>query len=136
MDEQEALSHLIGQIYDASLDQQLWPTVLKRTCGYVEGVAAVLVSHEASAKTGQFYFSWGDDPAYTDAYNSTYVKINPLLIAIFVHAKQGDIVSIGDVMPYEEYFESRFYKEWASPQGYLDAIHAVLEKSASAYASV
>jgi DNA-binding NarL/FixJ family response regulator len=136
MVEADQVSELIGNIYDASIDPSLWPRVLEQTCGYVQGIAAVLVAHKASAGTGEFYFSWGDDPAYTDSYNQTFSKLNPLVVPMFAQSTPGDIVAVGDLIPYDEYFASRFYKEWAAPQGYLDAIHLILEKSATAFASV
>jgi DNA-binding CsgD family transcriptional regulator len=135
MAEADQVSELVGNIYDASIDPSLWPRVLEQTCGYIEGIAAVLVAHEA-AGAGEFYFSWGDDPVYTESYNRTFRKLNPLVVPMFSHSTAGDIVAIGDLIPYEEYFASRFYKEWAAPQGYLDAIHLILEKSATAFASV
>jgi len=50
MDEAEQLSELIGSVYDA-LDPELWVGVLKRTCDYVGGVTASLVSHDIFQKT-------------------------------------------------------------------------------------
>jgi hypothetical protein len=37
-------------------------------------------------------------------------------------------------MPYDEYLETRFHKEWARPQGWVDWVSAVLEKSATSFA--
>jgi hypothetical protein len=37
-------------------------------------------------------------------------------------------------MPYDEYLETRFHKEWAQPQGWVDWVSAVLEKSATSFA--
>src|SRR5262249_11165648 len=136
MAEADQVSELVGNIYDASINPSLWPRVLEQTCGYIQGIAAVLVAHEATAGSGEFYFSWGDDPVYTESYSRTFSKINPLVVAMLAQSTPGDIVAIGDLIPYEEYFASRFYKEWAAPQGYLDAIHLILEKSATAFASV
>ncbi len=59
---------LIGEIYDAALDSALWPGVLERVAGYTTGLAAALVSHDVGSTTGGFYYSWGDDPAYTKLY--------------------------------------------------------------------
>jgi PAS domain-containing protein len=53
--------------------------MLRRLCGFGGGVAAALVAHDAVAKTGNFYFSWGDDPVYTKTYFGAYVQINPIV---------------------------------------------------------
>src|ERR1700704_3463879 len=136
MAEADQVSELVGNIYDASVDPTSWPHVLELTCGYIQGIAAVLVAHEKTAGPGAFYFTWGDDPCYTESYNRTFSKINPLLVPTFAQSTPGDILAVGDLMPYDEYFASRFYKEWAATQGYLDTIHLILEKSANGFASV
>ena len=32
-------------------------------------------------------------------------------------------------MPFDDYLQGRFYREWARPQGWLDSANAVIEKS-------
>jgi len=135
-DEAAEVSSLIGDIYDAALDPELWEDVLKRTCHYVEGCASSLLSQDSAHKSGQFYFSWGDDPYYTKLYFETYLKINPLLTPVVTSACVGDVTAILDLLPHDEYFASRFYNEWAKPQGYFDSIHGVLDKSDTTYAAV
>jgi len=53
MAEADQVSELIGNIYDASIDPSLWPRVLEQTCGYIQGIAAVLVAHKATAGAGE-----------------------------------------------------------------------------------
>jgi DNA-binding CsgD family transcriptional regulator len=38
-------------------------------------------------------------------------------------------MAVADIMPYQEFLETRFYKEWCQPQGMVDAVTAVLDKS-------
>jgi DNA-binding CsgD family transcriptional regulator/PAS domain-containing protein len=49
-------------------------------------------------------------------------------------ANVGDIISAETYMPYEEFKETRFYKEWAHPQQLVDGATAVLEKVSTAVA--
>jgi DNA-binding CsgD family transcriptional regulator len=132
----EQVSSLIGDIYDAALDPALWPGVLHTTCDFVGGCAASLLSQHSSSLSAQFYYSWGTDPRYTKLYQEKYIKINPGLVFILMSAEPGQIASMLDVIPRDEYLRSKFFKEWVQPQGYLDAVHVVLEKSAFAYAGV
>jgi hypothetical protein len=136
MDEVEEASQLIGDIYDAALDPSLWPHVLERTCGYIGGLAAGLLSQDSVHKNATFHFVWGDDAHYTQLYNETYSKINPTTLATLLQARAGEVIALSDVIPIEEYLSSRFYKEWVQPQRYLDGIQATLEKSATTYAAV
>jgi DNA-binding CsgD family transcriptional regulator len=136
MDEAERVSQLIGDIYDAALDPAQWTGVLEKTCRYVQGVASILLSQDAVNSSAEFHFSWGDDPEYSRAYRETYVKIDPLLLPMLLHAETGAVLASSDVLPIDELVASRFYKEWAKPQGYLDSISATLDKSATSYAAV
>jgi hypothetical protein len=66
----------------------------------------------------------------------TYVRLNPVRVAALVQGKIGDVLSTVDLLPLDEFFASRFYKEWVAPQGLIDSIFATLDKSASRYAIV
>jgi DNA-binding CsgD family transcriptional regulator len=136
MDDAEQVSQLIGDVYDAALDPASWPTALERTCRYVDGVAAILLSQDSAQKSAQFHFSWGDDPDYAQSYQDTYVKTNPLLLPMVLSAKTGDVVADSDLISIDEFRATRFYQEWAQPQGYLDAVSATLETSATGYTAV
>jgi DNA-binding CsgD family transcriptional regulator len=129
----ELLSDLIGQVYDAALDPSLWSSVLEATAEFVRGPAAALVSQNASDHSGGFFFSWGDDPYYSKLHFEKYIKIHPVLAQMTL-VPPGDIFTIGDLMPTEEFHASRYYKEWAKPQGYYDATSVMLEKSGTALA--
>ena len=133
MDESEQVSQLIGDIYDAALDPAQWTHVLEQTCGYVRGVASALVSHDSAQKSAQFHFAWGDDPFYSKLYNETYVKLNPVVLSAVIQTKVGEVSAYLDLIPEHEYRSSRFYKEWAGPQGYVDAVQVTLEKSATSF---
>jgi len=45
----------------------------------------------------------------------------------------GEVVSTTDLVPYSEFRETRFYKEWAQPQGLIDQLQANLDKSATSF---
>lgn len=46
------------------------------------------------------------------------------------------MISIDNVMPYDEYRETLVFKDWVRPQGYVDVATAVLEKTRTAYAAL
>jgi DNA-binding CsgD family transcriptional regulator/PAS domain-containing protein len=135
-DEAAQLSQLIGEVYDAALDPARWPAVLQQTTDYVQGVTASLVSQDAIAQHSNLHFHWGADPYYHQLYNETYMRLHPLVPLVFAGAKAGDVASTDMLMPYEEFVATRFYKEWAKPQGYCDAVWAVLDRTATSMASL
>jgi DNA-binding CsgD family transcriptional regulator/PAS domain-containing protein len=136
MDEAEQLSALIGDIYDAAIDPERWPTALEKTCAFVVGVAGSLQSHDTSRRSANFYFTWNDDPEYTKTYIETYAGLNPAIVPTLIQTKVGNVSTFLDVVPVEQYRMTRLYTEWSAPQGYIDALLVTLEKSATAFAGV
>jgi DNA-binding CsgD family transcriptional regulator len=136
VEETEQVSELIGLIYDAALDRNLWERVLEDTCSYVEGMTSALMMQDSAQGTAQFYFQWGGNPDYIQSYNETYVKLSPVLVPTLLYAKVGGVLSTSDLLPYDEFLASRFYQEWAAPQGIVDALAATLDKSATSYAFI
>jgi len=134
MSEAEQLSLLIGEIYDAALDPVLWPAVLERVCTYMSGCIAVIHSQNVVSKTGNRYYSWGDDPEYMRLYFDKYIKMNPFAIGSLLK-EVGEPTTIFDMVPYSEIVETRFYKEWLQPQGLLDNITATIDKSTVSWAA-
>ncbi|HEY7610930.1 MAG TPA: helix-turn-helix transcriptional regulator [Alphaproteobacteria bacterium] len=136
MHEPEYVSRLIGDIYDAALDPALWPPVLKAASEYVPGASGTLMSQDSLSGSAQFYFQWGNDPSFLKSYQDVYVKLNPVLVPALLHAKVGDICSTVDFLPLDEFFASRFYKEWVAPQGLVDSVFCTLDTSATSYAFI
>jgi DNA-binding CsgD family transcriptional regulator/PAS domain-containing protein len=135
-DEPAQLSHLIGDIYDAALDPGLWPAVLEKTAAYLPGAMASLKSQDIVAHKANMHFHWGADPHYHRLYDETYMRLHPVLPMVIAGAKTGDVASTAMVMPYEEFVASRFYREWAEPQGYCDAVWTVLDRTATGMAAL
>ena len=131
MSETEQLSALIGDIYDAALDSALWPDVLAESARFVGGFSTGLYFNDATSKSGNLYYDAGVfAPHYRQLYYGTYAKLDPTATSR-VLAEIGEPISTSDIMPYDEFLETRFYKEWARPQQLLEFVTAVLDKSAT-----
>jgi DNA-binding CsgD family transcriptional regulator len=134
-DDLAAVLELTGEIYDAALDPGLWPEVLQRITGYVDGVSSALVSHDAASRTNRFHFTWGDDPEYSRSYQDTYARLNPLG-PVLMMLGPGEIWSVTTAMPMKQFHQTRFYLEWVRPQGGGDVVGAILERSGTVITSV
>jgi DNA-binding CsgD family transcriptional regulator len=129
MHETERLSVLIGDIYDAALNPALWVGVLGKTRAFIGGCAIALSWKDAVAKRGGSYFDEGNlVPPYRQLYFDKYVKLDPCTTGQFF-AEIGEPIATADLIPYEEFVRTRFYKEWVQPQGLVDAAMAALDKS-------
>jgi DNA-binding CsgD family transcriptional regulator/PAS domain-containing protein len=133
MDQAEQHSELISDIYDAALDSSLWSDVIGRAGRFVGGPAAAIFSKSPTAGNGHVYYESGVDPHYRQLYFDKYVKLDPTTTGHYF-ADIGQPVAVADLMPYREFLETRFYREWARPQGYVDSVSAGLDKSATSVA--
>jgi DNA-binding CsgD family transcriptional regulator len=127
MRDDEVLTRLIGHIYDAALDAALWPSVLVMIGEFVGGQAGGILSKDSVSKISIPHYHFGVDPSYVQLYSETHSKFDPVSTLPFFDV--GQIVSIPELVPYEEFLEGRFFREWMQPQGLVDAANSVLEKS-------
>jgi hypothetical protein len=131
MDQRENLSALIADIYDATLDPACWPDALGKARNFVGGVSASLFSKDAARiYGGVFYSDGGLDQHYVDLYFDKYIKMDPTTTGHYF-AELEEPVGTADLVPYDEFVETRFYKEWAKPQGLVDFASALLDKTST-----
>jgi DNA-binding CsgD family transcriptional regulator/PAS domain-containing protein len=132
-DDGQKLSSLIGDIYDAALDHALWPDVLRAAADFVGGTAAGLFSKDATAQAGNLHYTVGIEQHYQKSYFDKYVALDPATTAhLFAEIEQP--IATADFMAFDEFTETRFYREWVRPQGLVDFVSAVLDKSATGVA--
>jgi DNA-binding CsgD family transcriptional regulator len=124
------LADLIGQIYDAALKPDLWPKVLAPLSAFVGGSAASLFTKNVESKTGTSVYDVGIDPAFRQLYFDYYVKLDPLGVGQIL-APIEEPVATADLISYDEFLQTRFYKEWARPQKLVDFVGAVLDRSST-----
>jgi DNA-binding CsgD family transcriptional regulator len=132
--ESELLGALIGDIYDAALDASLWPGVIAKAVQFLPGMSGALFAKDTVNKTGNVYYDDGAiDPHYKQIYFEKYIKLDPANTGHFFSEIEAP-VSTTDLLPYDEFVETRFYKEWVRPQGIVDFVSAVLDRSATSAA--
>jgi PAS domain-containing protein len=134
MDDAERLSLLIGDIYDAALDPGRWPDALGKVRDYVGGCAAGLYAKDASSNSGNLHYDDGRiELRYVQLYFERYVKFDPSTIGHFFGGICEPMATV-DLVPYDEFLQTRFYKEWAAPQGLVDHVATVLDRSTTSVA--
>jgi DNA-binding CsgD family transcriptional regulator len=84
--------------------------------------------HDSTTKSGNFISTWGQDADYWQAYVDKYVKINPAFPTMLL-LDAGSVLSSNDVVPDARLHATRFYKEWLEPQGFVDCVGTILDKS-------
>jgi DNA-binding CsgD family transcriptional regulator/PAS domain-containing protein len=123
----EAISDLIGDIYDAALEPARWNDAVVGINEFVGSRACGIISKDSVSKDGVTHYYCGADPHYIKLYADGYSRFDPLARL----PPPGQIVSIPDLVPYDEYRRGPFYQEWLRPQDCVDIPNVVLEKSKS-----
>jgi DNA-binding CsgD family transcriptional regulator len=134
-DETAQVLELVGTAYDAALDPELWPSVLEKLCGFARATTANLFSQDVVNQTASRIFNWGGEPYYHALYIEKYARLNPVFPK-GLSFPVGEVMSLTDVISYDEYRKSQFYKEWAGPQGLVDFTGIIVEKVASSLAAL
>lgn len=129
MDEALALSTTVERVYDAALNPALWPEALAKISSYVEGYSAAIFSKTSTLTDSVIYHHDGRiDEAFRHSYFTQYIKLDPgNTLQYFAELEKP--VSVSSLVPPEEMMESRFFQEWAAPQGLVDFVTVALEKS-------
>lgn len=135
MNETEQLSELVGRIYDAALDPALWPAVLAETCRFVDCVSGTLNSYDTVRSSLAINVSHGYDPHYVKLLLEHYIHVNPM-VEMALRTDVGDVLSASRTMDYQKLTGTVFWREWAKPQGFVDAIQATLDKTPTGMAAL
>lgn len=127
----QSLSSLVAAIYDAALAPQHWPTVLDACRRFVGGLSANIFAKDSAGVSGGVYYTDGYiGDHWTRAYFERYARIDPATGMHLVTPLEQS-VSTADLVDLDEFRESRFYREWAVPQGIVDFICAPIERRGS-----
>src|SRR5262245_54324302 len=120
---------LIGDIYKAILDKTAWSGVFGNLTQFVGAQAGALLWKRYGRSTEVAHTTGIKSPSL-ELYIERYAKLDPTTKPLLLR-DVGEVASTTELVSYSEYVESRFYKEWVKPQGFLDSWHSSLEKSAT-----
>jgi DNA-binding CsgD family transcriptional regulator len=124
------VSNVIGRIYDAAINPDVWPLALADICQVMRAAAGTINYHDVIDGTALIVHEHGTDPYYSQLYVSAFADKNPLVAAINVHAI-ADPRRIGDMVPFEKFRESELYRNWCAPQRYEDLIGACIYRDST-----
>ncbi|WP_244608144.1 helix-turn-helix transcriptional regulator [Bradyrhizobium algeriense] len=122
---QQLLSDLIGILYDTAIDPSLWQRTLERVALFVGGSGAGLFCKDVGVPHAAIPHSIGFQ--------------RPLPVALFRQIYSaaeghflGDLevpIATTDLMSFADYAQTDFYRQWAAPQGLVDFLSAVLDRT-------
>ena len=105
---------LVGRIYDAALQPDLWSDALAAFAGRVSAASGTLSLLNVDARTMGFNRSFRRDPEFISSYRDHYVQLDPYLDAL---AEDSDSRYLSqELIPEAELMGTLFYQEWLQPQ--------------------
>src|SRR5712671_5368281 len=128
--DRQQLSDLISVVYDAAIDQARWENAIEGVANFVGGVGGGLFCKDIDAQhvsaPHRFGIVW---PLPIALFRQIY----PAAVGHFL-AEIEQPIATADLMPYDELTATAVYQEWARPQGLIDFVSAVLDRSATSVA--
>jgi DNA-binding CsgD family transcriptional regulator len=124
LDDQQRLSDLIGVIYDAAIDPSLWEGAIERAAHFVGGTGAALICKDVGARNAVAQHEFGFQRLPVALFEPIYEAAEPHFL--------GDIeqpIATTDLIPVGELRRTELYRQWARPQGLVDFISAVLDRT-------
>lgn len=113
MSQEDALIDLIDCIGEAALDPELWPSVLTKLAD-VMGAAKAAVAAADRREQAFALIAPRTDPQFLASYKDYWALHNPLWARSTIRPP-GEIFSLDDLMPREDFTKTAIYNEWWRP---------------------
>lgn len=123
---------LVGRIYDCVLQPDDWPGVLETVATSIGGLNASISVQDPISRVGTFSADWAVPPDAIRQYNEKYASLNPVLTSGW-YCDIDEPISAAHYVGPDNYFRSRYAKEFLEPLGWGDAIGSHLAKMSSRY---
>ncbi len=124
-----AILELIGKLYDAALNPSLWPNALGALAKYYDASHAVLMDENFKVMTSQVFLGSKSIAAEFRHYNKSVIFTSPLRVPAVMTKMVGEIFCPTDLLSPAEYVATRYYQTYIQPNGWGDAILAILNKT-------
>lgn len=116
------LSNLIGLIYEGATDPSRWTKdILPAVADYMQMPQCLIFTTLHTPQTGGYLFNYGLDQPHMDLYTNKYQQED-----VWIHAGlergvffDGNVVIGEDMVPREQFVESKIYKEFFSKRSHM-----------------
>jgi DNA-binding CsgD family transcriptional regulator len=129
------LSAVIGTIYDCAIDPELWELALERVARLVGGSHSLILMFDPIEARVRYSATWNFEPKWMDRYNETYAADDPTRDS-FLRFDVGEPFNIPMLLDQDDWLETRYYKEYCRPKGWLDSLGVTVMKTPSRLVSL
>jgi DNA-binding CsgD family transcriptional regulator/PAS domain-containing protein len=121
----ESVIDLISYVYDSVFDPSRWDGGCARIARYVGGTGAVLLAKDHNSEQVRIPGLFGIVPPPS----VPFAQVCPALMRHFLGETEQPVAT-SDLMPFDQLARMESYRTWAAPQGLVDFVSAVIDKSA------
>jgi len=125
----QELSEVLDSIYDAALDPDAWPRALQRAGTFLACGCGIIASVDALHLDSSPVFHWGYEERFLQSLSET-AKANGLLRKS-LRRDVCEVIAGRDVVEFQQYAASEAYERWAKPQGIVDVLQTILDRTAT-----
>jgi DNA-binding CsgD family transcriptional regulator/PAS domain-containing protein len=133
--ELDQFSDLISTVYDCAIDPHLWPTAIEQIARLIDGSGGLILMIDLIENRSRLYVDWNVGAALGQTFSEHYYADNPLNEA-FPKFEVDEPYNIAMVMAPERWRETRVYREFGQPNGWLDNVGVNLLKAPARSASL
>lgn len=123
--DQQRLSELISAVYDAAIDPSRWDSAIEGVADFVGGCGGGLFCKDVGVPHAAIPHGVGfQRPLPVGLFRQIYSAAEGHFL--------GDLevpIATTDLMPFAEYSQTGFYRQWAEPQGVVDFLSAVVDRT-------
>jgi DNA-binding CsgD family transcriptional regulator/PAS domain-containing protein len=134
---EQALSDLIGRIYDCAIDPALWDLTLRCIAEFLNSrtIDITILRPVTGAAPLTRLLDYGSPPGSQEVYFEKYSDMNPLIHAGALY-EVDEVFTAREALGDEILRKSRMYREWAVPNGMLEVLCANIRKDTLLLTSV
>lgn len=128
----EQVSALVGSIYDCALDPARWDATLASLKDMLECHGVLLLMYDMAQGRGRLMKSTGIEPGWLDRLGEHHGEIVQWARSAITRNWPADEPQVRSLhLPPDRLAQSRLAREWADPQGIVDAMILMLANSSA-----
>jgi len=114
----ESAEQLLGLIYDAAEEPEVWPTFLERLAVSLNGTAPLLTLADRGTDAASLFVERDCDPSWRRAYDAHFIRHDCRRTCI-QRLSAGSVFRGADLLPDAVLLRSEFYSDFLRPQGFF-----------------
>ena len=119
--EVETFSKVVEAIYDCALDPTRWQDTIRLIADLCRSPVCIIAIHDYANGRSELAYHLGYDEHFVRLHEEKYAVMNPFFVPLQQHPI-GVVTTQAMLVDDNEFYASRFYREWCKPQRFYDLL--------------